>query len=145
MALKLNLVVTKVDLVDLDFKTYDGTYKDKLANIKKYTNSKGKISFVPTVNVVSIPDLDYPRMTLKAGKEVTLNYPDLIEAGNSNNQKVIETHPLAPMVKMKILSIYYPEKYLNIFLKECWIILYFNSMGIRFQEISHFLKNNDSF
>lgn len=119
MALKLNSVVTKVvpNSIDLDFKTYDGTYKDKLANIKKYTNSKEKISFVPTVNVVSIPDLDYPRMTLKAGKEVTLNYPDLIEAGNSNNQKVIETHPLAPMVKMKILSIYYPEKYLNIFSK----------------------------
>ena len=45
MALKLNLVVTKVvpNSIDLDFKTYDGTYKDKLANIKKYTNSKGKI------------------------------------------------------------------------------------------------------
>lgn len=83
MALKLNSVVTKVvpNSIDLDFKTYDGTYKDKLANIKKYTNSKEKISFVLTVNVVSIPDLDYPRMTLKAGKEVTLNYPDLMING----------------------------------------------------------------
>ena len=90
MALKLNSVVTKVvpNSIDLDFKTYDGTYKDKLANIKKYTNSKGKISFVPTVNVVSIPDLDYPRMTLKAGKEVTLNYPDLMI--NSDGEYVVE-------------------------------------------------------
>ena len=32
MALKLNLVVTKVvpNSIDLDFKTYDGTYKDKV-------------------------------------------------------------------------------------------------------------------
>lgn len=70
MALKLNSVVTKVVPNSID-----------LANIKKYTNSKEKISFVPTVNVVSIPDLDYPRMTLKAGKEVTLNYPDLMING----------------------------------------------------------------
>ena len=79
---------TVYDLVDLDFKTYDGTYKDKLANIKKYTNSKGKISFVPTVNVISIPDLDYPRVTLKAGKEVTLNYPDLMI--NGDGEYVVE-------------------------------------------------------
>lgn len=90
MTLKLNLVVTKVvpNSIDLDFKTYDGTYKDKLANIKKYTNSKGKISFVPTVNVVSTPDLDYPRMTLKAGKEVNLNYPDLMI--NGDGEYVVE-------------------------------------------------------
>ena len=32
-----------------------------------------------------------------------------------DDQKLIRNHPLALTVRMKILSIYYPEKYLNIF------------------------------
>ena len=38
------------NLADFDFKAYDGSYKNKLKNLKKYTNDYGdaaKISFVP--------------------------------------------------------------------------------------------------
>lgn len=40
---------------------------------------------------------------------------DLIEAGDKGDYKAIESNLLSPMFKGKILSIYYPKKYLNIF------------------------------
>lgn len=40
---------------------------------------------------------------------------DLIELGKAGDEEAIQKHPLATMVKMKILSVYYPDKYLNIF------------------------------
>ena len=51
------------NLADFDFKAYDGSYKNKLKNLKKYTNDDGdaaKISFVPTTSVVSLPDEEGP-------------------------------------------------------------------------------------
>ena len=39
----------------------------------------------------------------------------LLEAGRTNNLKVIQQIELSPMFKGKILFLYYPEKYLNIF------------------------------
>lgn len=55
------------------------------------------------------PDLDL------SFKKLRNAIADLIEYGKDDNEKAIEDHPLATMVKMKILSIYYPDKYLNIF------------------------------
>lgn len=39
----------------------------------------------------------------------------LLEAGSTNNLEVIRKIEISPMFKGKILSLYYPEKYLNIF------------------------------
>lgn len=40
---------------------------------------------------------------------------DLIIAGNNNNLDGINSNELSPIFKSKILSVYYPKKYLNIF------------------------------
>ena len=55
------------------------------------------------------PDID------KSFQKLKDKIVELIKAGDADNQKVIEDNPLSTMVKMKILSVYYPEKYLNIF------------------------------
>lgn len=52
---------------------------------------------------------------LSSFKKLRESIADLIEAGGKNAKVAIQAHPLATMVKMKILSVYYPEKYLNIF------------------------------
>lgn len=92
-----------------------------LGSIKGATASKFGIYYSQKyqkylINKVWQTPKDNPNLKLSF-KKLRESIADLIEAGNSNDQKVIETHPLAPMVKMKILSIYYPEKYLNIFSK----------------------------
>lgn len=75
-----------------------------------YSSEKGKyiinkIWQTPKDN----PDLQRSFIKLKN------SIADLIEAGAVDDQKLIRNHPLALTVRMKILSIYYPEKYLNIF------------------------------
>ena len=80
------------NLADFDFKAYDGSYKNKLKNLKKYTNDDGdaaKISFVPTTSVVSLPD-EEGTQTLTAGKRVTLYNPDLLI--NGDGEYVVEAN-----------------------------------------------------
>lgn len=40
---------------------------------------------------------------------------ELLRLGAIGDEQAIQKIPIAPMVKMKILSVYYPKKYLNIF------------------------------
>jgi hypothetical protein len=53
----------------------------------------------------------------------------LLEAGKAGNIRKIKTSPLSPMFKGKILSTYFPEKYLNIF-SEAHLDHYISELGI---------------
>lgn len=53
--------------------------------------------------------------TLEAIKNAILQ---LLDAGFIKNFSSIENNPLSPTFKLKLLSVYYPEKYLNIFSKD---------------------------
>jgi len=51
----------------------------------------------------------------EAFNKVKLEIIKLLEAGKNENLESIKGNLLSPMVKGKILSLYYPERYLNIF------------------------------
>lgn len=53
-----------------------------------------------------------------AFKRIKKDIIDLLDAGAKQEYERIEKNQLSPMFKGKILSIYYPEKYLNIFSNE---------------------------
>jgi len=42
----------------------------------------------------------------------------LLEAGRANNLEAIRQIEISPMFKGKILFLYYPERYLNVFSEE---------------------------
>lgn len=54
----------------------------------------------------------------EAFKNIKAAILDLLDAGNNIDEKAIVKNPLSPMFKGKILSIYYPDRYLNIFSDE---------------------------
>ena len=63
----------------------------------------------------------------------------LIDAGEKDNIDIIKTSKISPMFKGKILSTYFPEKYLNIFSEEH--LDYF----IQTLNLDHKVKSNDIF
>jgi hypothetical protein len=56
-----------------------------------------------------------PKTALEVAKGLIL---DLLEAGKDKDLNRIDANKLSPMFKGKILSTYYPKRYLNIFAKE---------------------------
>ena len=54
----------------------------------------------------------------EAYEEVKRRIIELLEAGKNNDIQTIIDSPISPMFKGKILSSYYPDKYLNIFSEE---------------------------
>lgn len=73
-----------------------------------YSKNKSQYSFPPKWG-------DTPKAALKSILESIV---DLIEAGAERDTKRIIDNQLAPMYKGKLLSLYYPEVYLNIFSDE---------------------------
>jgi len=59
---------------------------------------------------------------------------DLLKAGKIRDIEAIRSNILSPMFKGKILSTYYPEKYLNIFSKK-HLLYYVNKLNIITEEI----------
>jgi len=55
---------------------------------------------------------------LEAYEVIKKRIIELLDAGIKNDTKTIKKSPLSPMFKGKILSTYFPEKYLNIFSEE---------------------------
>jgi hypothetical protein len=76
----------------------------------------------------------------------------LIEAGRTNNLKVIRKIDISPMFKGKILFLYYPDQYLNIF-SEDYIDYFLRKIGLPVpnddphvlekRELLHTFKSND--
>lgn len=55
---------------------------------------------------------------LAAYEEIKRRIIELLDAGRKNDIQTIKKSPISPMFKGKILSTYYPNKYLNIFSEE---------------------------
>jgi hypothetical protein len=55
---------------------------------------------------------------LEAYEEIKKRIIELLDAGTKNDIQTIKKSPISPMFKGKILSTYFPEKYLNIFSDE---------------------------
>lgn len=57
---------------------------------------------------------------------------DLLSASENDNAYAIQTNPLSPMFKNKILTAYYPDKYLNVF-SEDHVEFFLIKLGIKFE------------
>ena len=60
---------------------------------------------------------------------------DLLDAGKKQDIEAIKQIPLDSLVKGKILSVYYPERYLNIYSKK-YINYFLDQLGIEYGELS---------
>lgn len=88
---------------------------DKLGRILGATSAKFGIYFSPGQNQYVINN-KFQRGTLEASFEYLKNcLVELILAGKNNDLQVIRDSPISPMFKGKILYLYYPNRYLNIF------------------------------
>lgn len=85
----------------------------------------------------------------KALDEILSSIIELIE--NKDNTKLIKSNPISPMFKGKILSVYYPNQYLNIF-SATHLNYFINALGLDNKSKSEIdkqslllkYKNNDS-
>lgn len=77
---------------------------------------------------------------------------ELLQSGQESNLDSIGTNPLANIFKGKILSIYYPDKFLNIFSSE-YLNYYLDKLGLHYDPMENEVhkrehlvnfKNNDS-
>lgn len=57
---------------------------------------------------------------------------DLLVAGENNDSQEILENPISPMFKNKILTAYFPDKYLNVFSEE-HVDFFLNKLGIKFR------------
>lgn len=74
-------------------------------------------------------------------KKLKNRIADLIEDGENEDIRAIAKNPLSPMFKMKILSLYYPDKYLNIFSEKMLDFFLFQFYERRFSnKVSLFKK-----
>lgn len=67
-----------------------------------------------------------------AFSEIKLALKELVIAGEIEDIETIRKNPISPMFKNKILTAYYPDKYLNVFSEE-HVNYFLNKLGIKFQ------------
>lgn len=72
----------------------------------------------------------------KAYKSIIEAITTLLESGEINDKSKIIKNPIAPMLKGKILNIYFPDKYLSVF-SDAHIDYYLSGFGIHVFEKMH--------
>jgi len=80
----------------------------------------------------TIPKWDADLDTDKAFINIKHALKDLLIAGENEDTQAILKNPISPMFKNKILTAYYPNKYLNVFSEE-HVDFFLNKLGIKFQ------------
>ena len=80
----------------------------------------------------TIPKWDIDLNAEKAFKNIKLALKDLLIAGENDDTKAIQRNPISPMFKNKILTAYYPAKYLNVFSEE-HVDFFLSKLGIKVQ------------
>lgn len=81
---------------------------------------------------------DTEAATEEAFINVKLAIFELLVAGNNEDFDAIQSNPLSTIFKGKLLCIYYPEKYMNIYSRE-HAKYYMNELGMRYDENDGFM------
>lgn len=89
-----------------------------------YNKAEGVYKTIPKWDA----DLDADKAFVNINKALN----DLLIAGENDDTQAILKNPISPMFKNKILTAYYPDKYLNVFSEE-HVDFFLSKLGIKFQ------------